>query len=403
MKLWKKILIGFGLGVLAGFIFQESILVVKPFGDLFIRLIRMIIVPLVFASLVVGASSMSDMKKLGRVGAKTIGYYLTTTVFAVTLGVVIANIIQPGRGLVIDVEEVAIETRAAPDVVETLLNLVPLNPLAALVEGRMLQIIVFALFVGITIALIGEKGKPVYDFFDSFAEVMYRITEIVMNYAPIGVFALIAWVVGTHGLDVLLPLAKVIFAVYLACLLHAGIIYSLANSLLAKIHPLRFFRGFFDAWIVAFTTCSSAATLPVTIRCAKKAGVPGSIRNFVLPLGATINMDGTAIYQGIGVLFIAQAYGISLTFAQHITIVLTATLASIGTAGVPGAGMIMLVMMLTSVGLPLDGIALIAGIDRVLDMVRTSVNVLGDGTCAMVVAATEGELQPVSEVPGAEA
>ncbi|BCV24762.1 dicarboxylate/amino acid:cation symporter [Gelria sp. Kuro-4] len=392
MKLWAKILIGFVLGAIVGLLVGPPAAALKPLGDLFIRLIKMLIVPLVFSSLVIGASSMGDVRKLGRVGAKTLAYYLVTTAVAVTIGLILATLLHPGAGFQIPTE--TYKAKPLPSLVETLLNIIPTNPLGAMVSDNMLQIIAFALFMGVAIALIGDKGKPVHAFFDSLAEVMYKITGIVMEFAPIGVFALMAWVTATNGPDVLVPLAKVIFVVYLGCFLHAAVVYSSAVSIFARMNPLRYFRGFFDASLVAFSTCSSSATLPVSLRCAQEnLGVPKDIASFALPLGATINMDGTSIYQGVCALFIAEVYGIPLGMPQYLTIILTATLASIGTAGVPGAGMIMLTMVLQAVGLPLDGILLIAGIDRVLDMARTCVNVTGDGAGAVVVAATEGELK----------
>jgi Na+/H+-dicarboxylate symporter len=357
----------------------------------------MIIVPLVLSSLVVGTASMGDVKKLGRIGGKTIAYYLITTAIAVTIGLILGNLIDPGAGLSIPVNA-SVEAKAAPKLVDTLLNIIPTNPLSAMVDGNMLQIIAFALFIGIGITLVGEKGKPFLNFFDSMAEVMYKITAVVMSYAPIGVFALITPVVAANGPAVLLPLAKVIAAVYVGCFLHAAITYSSIVKAFAKLNPLTFFKGALPATTVAFSTCSSSGTLPVTIKSAQdNLGVSESVSSFVLPLGATINMDGTALYQGVCALFVAQVYGLDLTLAQQVTIVLTATLASIGTAGVPGAGFIMLTMVLQAVGLPLEGSALIAGIDRVLDMARTSINVTGDLSAAVVIAATEKELNVPQE------
>lgn len=404
MKLWVKILIGFVLGAVAGLIVGPPAAALKPLGDLFIRLIKMLIVPLVFSSLLVGASSIGDLKKLGRVGVKALVYFMVTTAIAVTLGLLLALMIHPGAGFVLkDVGKY--EPKPVPSLVDTLLNMVPTNPINAMVTENMLQIIVFALFAGVAITLIGDKGKPFRDFFDSTAEVMYKITGMVMEFAPIGVFALIAWVTGTNGPEVLVPLAKVIFVVYLGCILHAVLTYSGAVYLFARMSPVRFFRGFFEGMAVAFSTCSSNATLPVSMRCAQEnLGVPKDISSFVQPLGATINMDGTAIYQGVCALFIAEVYGIQLGLPQFLTIILTSTLASIGTAGVPGAGMIMLTMVLQAVGLPLDGILLIAGIDRVLDMIRTCMNVTGDAAGAVVIAATEGELKtlPAGTTVGAK-
>ncbi len=392
MKLWVKILIGFALGAVVGLIVGPSIAVVKPLGDLFIRLIKMLIVPMVFCSLVVGASSIGDLRKLGRVGGKTIIYFLATTAIAITLAIIFAIIFNPAGGYILK-EVGTYEAKAMPKVADVILNMVPTNPISAMATDNMLQIIVFALFVGISISLIGEKGKPALDFFDSVAETMYRIVGMVMGYAPIGVFALIAWVVGTAGAEVLLPLARVIFVVYFVNILHAVVVYSGAVRIFAGMSPVQFFKGFFEAMMVAFSTCSSSATLPISMRLAQEnLGVPKEIASFVQPLGATINMDGTAIYQGVCAVFIANVFGITLGFPQYIMIIVAATLASIGTAGVPGAGMIMLSLVLETVGLPLEGILLVAGIDRILDMIRTSMNVTGDAAGAVVIAASEGEL-----------
>lgn len=265
-------------------------------------------------------------------------------------------------------------------------------------QGSVLQIIVFALFFGYAMTRAGEKGKAVLTFFEGFAETMYELTGIVMSFAPYGVLALIAVTVGNYGISVLVPFAKLILTVYLGVIIHEVIVYSGMVSIIGKMSPIKFFRGFASASLLAFTTCSSSGTLPVSMRAAQEnLGVSPTISSFVLPLGATVNMDGTALYQGVCALFVAQAYGISLGFGGQLTVLLTALLASIGTAGVPGAGLVMLTMVLTSVGLPLEGVALIAGIDRILDMARTSCNVTGDGACAVVVAKTEGELMDVKK------
>lgn len=396
MKLTTKILVGLFAGIVVGLLLGGSPEVAKtyiaPLGTLFLNLIRMIIVPLVFASLIVGAASMGDVRKLGRIGGKTVALYLITTAVAVLLGLFLANVINPGAGLSIPTN-VTVEAAKAPKLVDTLLGIVPSNPLNALVQGNMLQIIVFALFLGVGVTSLGERGKPFLSFFDSLAEIMYKLTALIMSFAPIGVFALIVPVVAVNGPSVLIPLAKVIATVYIGCIIHMAIVYSSLVKGFAKMNPVTFFKGISPAASVAFSTSSSAGTLPVTIKATREnLGVPSGICSFVLPLGATINMDGTALYQGVCALFVAQALGISLTISQQLTIVLTATLASIGTAGVPGAGFIMLTMVLTSVGLPLEGSALIAGIDRILDMARTTVNVVGDAAVAVSVAATEGEL-----------
>ncbi|TYP56145.1 Na+/H+-dicarboxylate symporter [Thermosediminibacter litoriperuensis] len=395
-KVTTRILIGLILGVCVGLLFTSApgaaATYIKPFGDLFLNLIKMIIVPLVLSSLVVGAASTGDVGKLGRIGAKTLTYYLLTTAFAVTLGLILGNILDPGMGMTLP-PDAKVEVQQAPSVVETILGIVPTNPIKAMADANMLQIIVFAIFLGIAITLIGEKGKPVLSFFDSLAEISYKIVGIIMEYAPIGVFALIVPVVAANGPSVLLPLLKVIITVYLGCALHAALVYSSLVSIFARMSPAKFFRGATPAMMVAFTTSSSSATLPVSMDVTEKnLGVSKSICSFVLPLGATINMDGTALYQGVCVLFVAQVFGIDLSLSQQIVIILTATLASIGTAGVPGAGLIMLTMVLQSVDLPLEGIALIGGIDRILDMARTCLNVTGDIAGSVVVAATEREL-----------
>jgi Na+/H+-dicarboxylate symporter len=392
-NLVTQIFIAFVLAVILGAVFGSSIDFLKPLGDLFLRLIKFIIAPLILSTLVVGVASSSDPKQLGRIGLKTMAYYLVTTAIAIIIGLAVAYAISPGKGVDISTEGLVVPEAAAQEqqeAITTILNIIPTNPFTALAEGNILQIIFFALFIGLAITFIGEKAQPVYRFFEGFSEVMYKITEIVMKVAPIGILGLLAPIIGQYGISVLLPLLKVIIAVYLACILHAVIVYSAAVKTWGKMSPLKFFKGISPAALVAFSTASSSGTLPVTIKNTNEnLGVPNKISSFVLPLGATINMDGTAIYQGVAVIFIAQFYGLDLTFLQLLTVVLTTILASIGTAGVPGAGMIMLAMVLTSVNMPLEGIALIAGIDRVLDMMRTSVNVVGDASAAVVVAGTE--------------
>ncbi|MEL7606895.1 dicarboxylate/amino acid:cation symporter [Sedimentibacter saalensis] len=408
LQLTTKIFIGLALGILLGIILQPNpdiaVKFVKPFGTLFLNLIKLVIVPLVFSSLVVGTCGMDDVRKLGRIGGKTVAYYMLTTAFAVTIGLILANLSNVGGGFSIPVDA-KVEVAEAPNVIETLLNIIPSNPLKALVDGNMLQIIAFALIIGAGIIGIGEKGKVLFNFFDSMADVMYKIIAVIMEFAPIGVFALITPVVAQNGPGVLLPLLKLIVVVYAGCAIHALFTYSATVSLFAKVSPVKFFKGIAPAMVFAFTTASSSATLPISMkRSEENLGVPKSVTSFVLPLGATINMDGTAIYQGVCAFFIAQVYGINLPISAQLTIILTATLASIGTAGVPGAGMIMLGMVLQSVGLPIEGIALIAGVDRILDMMRTMINITGDAACATIIAATEGELnRSVYEKPASSA
>ncbi|PRR79142.1 Proton/sodium-glutamate symport protein [Clostridium liquoris] len=396
MSLVTKIMIGLILGIIVGLFFVSAPKIattyIQPIGTLFLNLIKMTIVPLVFASLVVGAASIGDVKKLGRIGGKTMIYFFATTAIAILIGLVVANIFKPGVGVQL-VQGAKPKATEAPSIVQTLLDIVPTNPVDALAKGNMLQIIFFALFTGVGATFIGEKGQAYLKFCDSLAEIMYKITEIIMNLAPYGVFALIVPVIATNGPKVLLPLAKLILVCYLGFILHAIIAYSFSVRAFSKISPKEFFKGASPATAIAFSTSSSSGTLPITIKTAKETfGVSDSIASFVLPLGTTINMDGTAIYQGVCAIFIAQAYGIPLGIGQQLTILLTALLASIGTAGVPGAGFMMLMMVLSSVGLPLEGAALIAGIDRILDMGRTAVNVTGNVSAAIVVAASEGEL-----------
>ncbi len=393
INLVTQILIAFVLAIILGTVFGSSIDFLKPLGDLFLRLIKFIIAPLILSTLVVGVASTSDPKQLGRIGFKTVSYYLATTAMAIMIGLAVAFVISPGKGLTIDTSSVEVPEAAAAEpqsAITTLLNIIPENPFTAMAEGNILQIIFFALFIGLAITLVGEKAQPVYRFFEGFSEIMYKITGIIMKVAPIGVLGLLAPVVGAYGLAVLLPLVKVIIAVYIASIVHALVVYSFAVKTWGKMSPLKFFRGISPAALVAFSTASSAGTLPVTIKNTNEnLGVPNRISSFVLPLGATINMDGTAIYQGVAVIFIAQFYNMNLSLTQLLTVVLITVLASVGTAGVPGAGMIMLAMVLTSVNMPLEGVALIAGIDRVLDMMRTSVNVVGDASAAVVIAGTE--------------
>ncbi|SDA45835.1 Na+/H+-dicarboxylate symporter [Pseudomonas sp. NFPP33] len=392
VPLWQQILVGLVLGVVVGMLFKSLALALAPVGALFLNAIKMLIVPLVFVSLVAGITAMSDSAKLGRISVKTIAIYLITTAFAVSIGLAFGTLFSPGEGMNM-VASGSEEAKQAPSLVQILVGLVPTNPVMAFAEGNILQIIVFAIALGVSMNLIGEKAAPVVRLFDSLAEVFYKLTDLVMRFAPIGVFALIAGVVASHGIEVLLPLAGVIGVIYLASIAHMLLVYGGLIGGLARLSPLRFFRGIAPALAVAFSTSSSSGTLPVSIECARKnLGVSQGVAGFVLPVGATINMDGTAIYQGVLALFIAQAFGIDLNAGQYLMIILTATLASVGTAGVPGAGLIMLGLVLTSVGLPLEGVALIAGIDRILDMARTTVNVAGDLMTTTLVGSSEKEL-----------
>ncbi|MGA6097977.1 dicarboxylate/amino acid:cation symporter [Stutzerimonas marianensis] len=392
LALWQQILIGLALGIAVGLAFKQDALVLAPIGTLFLNAIKMLIVPLVFVSLVAGITSMKDSAKLGRISIKTIVVYLVTTAFAVSIGLLFGALFSPGDGMNMVASGTA-ETKEAPSLVSILVGLVPSNPVTAFAEGNILQIIVFAIAMGISMNLVGERAAPAVRLFDGLAETFYKLTDLVMRVAPFGVFALTAGVVGSHGAEVLLPLAGVIGVIYLASIAHVLLVYGGLLGLVGRLSPLRFLQGIAPALAVAFSTSSSAGTLPVSIECARKnLGVSEGVAGFVLPVGATINMDGTAIYQGVLALFIAQAFGIDLSAGQYLMIILTATLASIGTAGIPGAGLIMLGLVLTSAGLPLEGVALIAGIDRILDMARTTVKVAGDLMTTTLIGRSENEL-----------
>ena len=399
--LWK-ISIGFVLGIIFGFVIGPVVAsspalsnYVMPFidlvGKIFLRLLMMLIVPLVFSSLAAGAASVGDIHKLGRIGIKTLALYIITTAVAILIGLACGNLFQAGAGMNIPGNLQATAREAKP-LVDVILDIFPTNPVASMVNANMLQIIVFALFFGVACVLAGERGKKVSDFLENVAEVMYSVTNIVMGFAPYGVFALIAGTAAKFGIAILAPFAKVIAAVFIGCGLHAILIYSGMIILFCRKNPGWYFKGIQEAAITAFVTRSSSGTLPVTLANVRENfGVSEGVSAFVLPLGATINMDGTALYQGVCALFVAQAFNVPLTLSMQLGIVITATLASVGTAGVPGAGLIMLTMVLTSVGLPIEGIALVAGIDVILDAARTCLNVMGDTAVCAVVAASEGE------------
>ena len=389
LPLSLRILLGLGLGVLAGLALQNApefaAAWIQPFGTLFLNLVKMLVVPLVFCSLTAGVGGLGDARHMGRVGGRTLLFYLCTTALAVALGLLSAHLFPVGRELGYPLPA-AREEAPSFSLADTLLGIVPTNPIQALAEGNMLQILFFALALGWASLTIGEKGAPLLRAFGSLAEAMYALTERIMVLAPVAVFALIAPVVAAEGPRVLSSLLGVAVLVYGACLVQLLLIYGGAVGALARRSPRRFFREALPAVVFA---ASSAGALPFSLEAAERLGVPAGVRSFVLPLGATLNMDGTAIYQGVCALFIANAYGIPLALPQQLTIILTCTLASVGTAGVPGAGAVMLGMVLQSVGLPVEGVALVLGIDRVLDMARTAVNVAGDLACAVVVSAAE--------------
>lgn len=392
MPIWLKIMLGLVLGAVAGPLLGESVSYIEPIGQAFIAAIRMLVMPLIFVSLVGGIASIGDLNKMGRIGLKTFLLYLATTATAIPIGLIIAVILKPGASMNLQLTE-QLGSESTPQVVASLVDLIPTNPFQAFATGNTLQVIVFSILLGIAVVAVGKKAEPFNQVIESFAAIIYKLIEMIIALAPIGVFALIAVVTARYGLDILLPLGKLIFALYLGCLLHALLVLGGLLKFISKVSPLQFFRGIFEAQIVAFSTTSAAGTLPVTINCARhNLGVSKEVAGFVLPVGATVNMDGTALYQALAAVFIAQAYNIALGPAEYMTIFGITVLASIGTASIPAAGLVVLSMVLSSVGLPLEGIALIAGIDRILDMARTTVNVTGDATVALLVANSEGEL-----------
>lgn len=380
-------------------------------GQLFMRGLMFIAVPIVVFSLIVGAASLNDLSKLSRIGGKTIGIYILTTAVAISIGLLFANIARPGSfvseetrdGLIEQFgvqADAKVQAASKPDVWDTVLNIVPKNPFEAIAKGNMLQVVFASLLVGIALTLIKrEKARPVIAFFDAMTDVIIKIIEIVLILAPYAVFALIVVQIADLGLEVLGALAVYSLVVVAGLLTMMFAVYPIGFKLLGGIGYTRFYRAMSPAQLLAFSSASSSATLPVTMECAEqRLGIKEEVSSFVLPIGATINMDGTALYQGVAAVFIAQLYGMDLTIMQQLTIVLTATLASIGTAGVPGVGMIMLVIVLQSVGIPLAGIAVILGVDRILDMCRTSCNVTGDAMVCALVASSEGAILSEQEL-----
>jgi len=402
IKLHTKIFIGLILGVAVGLIFGEKATIIEPVGTIFLRLITMIVVPLVFVSLMLGTASLGDIRKLGRIGAKTAIYFIITTVIAICIGLILANIVKPGEGLKEDVKtelyknyessaQVGIQKmEEKPTLVEMLVNTVPTNPIKALIEGNMLQVIFLALLFGVVLTLIkNEKSKRLIEFLDALNDAIIQVVHIAMKLAPYGVLALIAAVIGKYGVNILITLLKYSLVVLGGLFIYTFSINSLSVSILGRTNPLRFFSAIKEAMVIAFSTSSSNAALPVAMESVRHIGVSREYSSFIIPLGATINMDGTALYQGVAAVFIAQIYGIPLGTVDQITIVLMAVLSSIGAAGVPSAGIITLAMVLKQIGVPLEGIALILGVDRFLDMCRTTTNIIGDMACSVVIQRSE--------------
>ena len=365
-------------------------------GQGFIKLMKMLVVPLVFCSLVCGAMSIGDTKKLGTVGVRTLAFYLATTALAVTVALTVGNILNPGIGLdmtAVQSNAAEVQTMEATSLADTLLNIIPDNPIGSLANGSMLQIIVFALIIGIILAKIGGKADTVAAFFSQFNDIMMEMTMMVMSLAPIGVFCLISRTFATIGFSAFVPLAKYMIGVMLALVIQCFVVYLGMLKIFTGLNPVKFIKNFFPVMAFAFSTATSNATIPMSIdTLEKKMGVSKRISSFTIPLGATINMDGTAIMQGVAVVFAAQAFGIELGMVEYLTVIGTATLASIGTAGVPSVGLVTLTMVFNSVGLPVEAIGLIMGIDRILDMSRTAVNITGDAVCTAIVAKQNGAL-----------
>ena len=398
----EKILVAFILGIIFGItlnLVKEYIFTIYGFvtnsilntgGEIFLRALKMLVVPIVFCSLICGICNLKDFTSLGRISIKTISFYIFTTSIAITIAILLASIIGPGESFKSQTTSNEIEITQAPNISSILINIIPKNPFESLVQGNMLQVIFFALLIGSAISISKSKGKSANDFFISLNEVILQALQIVMIFAPFGIFCLIANTFATQGVEMILELGKYFFTVVLVLFIHMFIIYGSLIKILAKISPIYFFKNIKECIFFAFSTSSSSATIPITLRnVTENLKVKKKVASFTIPLGSTINMDGTAIMQGVATVFIANIYAQNLFLSDFLTIILTATLASIGTAGVPGVGLIMLGMVLTQVGLPLEGIAIVMGVDRLLDMLRTSVNVSGDATISFLIDQTE--------------
>lgn len=396
MSLSTQIFISLVFAIVLGILLQSNVPFaneyIKPFGTIFLNLIKWIVCPLVFISIIAGVVSMKDIKKVGSIGGKTVVYYLLTTFAAVSIGLIFANFFKKFFP-VLKTTDLEFKAKDPVSFMDTLVNMFPSNFIAPFATANMLQIIVTALIIGFAVILINNnnEGEGNFRAINIMNDICTKSLEMILKFSPVGVFCLLCPVVAENGPAVLGSLAMVLLAAYICYSMHAIFVYSLMIKLFAKISPMKFFKEMMPAMIFAFSSASSVGTLPINLECVEKLGAKREISSFVLPLGATINMDGTAIYQGVCSIFIASCFGIDLTLNQMLTIVLTATLASVGTAGVPGAGVVMLAMVLQSVGLPVEGIALVAGVDRIFDMGRTVLNITGDASCAVVISAVESK------------
>ncbi len=406
LGLTTKIFIGLIGGLILGVIlnlfvpnsyFRDTVLVDGVFyvvGNGFIRLMKMLVVPLVFCSLVCGSSAIGDTKSLGKVGGKTIGFYLATTALAVTVAITVATVIRPGIGLDMSaIETGEVSTAESVSVTDTILNIIPENPIGALADGTMLQIILFALVVGVLLAKMGERAELIANLFNQCNDLMMEMTNLIMGLAPFGVFCMISRTFANLGFDAFVPLLKYMGSVVLGLFIQCFGVYMVLLVIFTRLNPVKFVKKFFPVMAFAFSTSTSNATIPMNIDVLEeRVGVSRKISSFTIPLGATINMDGTSIMQGVAVVFAAQAYGMQLGVGGYLTVIATATLASIGTAGIPSVGLVTLSMVFTAVGLPVEAIMLIMGVDRILDMIRTAVNITGDAVCTTIVAHQNGEL-----------
>lgn len=393
MSLAMQIFIALVLAIAAGLLLQKHAqfaeTYIKPFGTIFLNLLKFIVVPIVLFSIMCGIISMRDIKKVGAIGLKTVVYYMCTTAFAITIGLIGGNLFKK-MFPVIATTDLSYQVGEKTSLMDTIVNIFPSNFISPMAEANMLQVIVMALLIGFAIILVGEeKNTRIITACNDLNDVFMKCMEMILKLSPIGVFCLLCPVVAANGATIIGSLAMVLLAAYVCYIVHAVVVYSFAVKTIGGISPLTFFKEMLPAIMFAFSSASSVGTLPINMECTGKLGTSREISSFILPLGATINMDGTAIYQGVCAIFIASCYGIHLTLPQMLTIIFTATLASIGTAGVPGAGMVMLAMVLTSVGLPVDGIALVAGVDRIFDMGRTTVNITGDASCCVIVSNLE--------------
>ena len=393
MSLAMQIFIALVLAIAAGLLLQKHAqfaeTYIKPFGTIFLNLLKFIVVPIVLFSIMCGIISMRDIKKVGAIGLKTVVYYICTTAFAITIGLIGGNLFKK-LFPVIATTDLSYQVGEKTSLMDTIVNIFPSNFISPMAEANMLQVIVIALLIGFAIILVGEeKNTRIITACNDLNDVFMKCMEMILKLSPIGVFCLLCPVVAANGATIIGSLAMVLLAAYVCYIVHAVVVYSFAVKTIGGVSPLTFFKEMLPAIMFAFSSASSVGTLPINIECTEKLGASKEISSFILPLGATINMDGTAIYQGVCAIFIASCYGIHLTLPQMLTIIFTATLASIGTAGVPGAGMVMLAMVLTSVGLPVDGIALVAGVDRIFDMGRTTVNITGDASCCVIVSNLE--------------